>query len=128
MLERNRVALSLKSGVVSLLLAQDLLSSTLWQLAPYLDNYFLAGGREMTLTLSVLLYKKIPIPSGLGVVSTEETDILIHSDQCYVGSCSGDLGLCQGRPRHSGDLGGPALVWVEPLATRSITDLKTRCI
>lgn len=45
--------------MVSLLLVQGLLSSTLQQLAPYLDNFFLAGGREMTLTLSVLLYKKI---------------------------------------------------------------------
>lgn len=42
--------------VVSLLLAEDLLSTAFWQLSSSLENYFLAGGGEVALALSIHLY------------------------------------------------------------------------
>ena len=55
----SQVVLSLKSGVVSLLLAKDVLSTALWQLSSCLENYFLSGGGEVALALSICLYYQI---------------------------------------------------------------------
>lgn len=61
----NQVVLPLKIGMVSLLLTKDFLSIALWQLSSCLENYFLSGGGEVTLALSILLYYKIVHPPVL---------------------------------------------------------------
>lgn len=55
----NQVVLSLKSGVVGLLLTKDLLSTALCQLSSYLENYFLSDGGQVALALSIHLYYEI---------------------------------------------------------------------
>lgn len=64
----NQFVLSLKGGVVSLLLAEDLLGTAFWQLLSCLENYFLGGGGEVALALSIRLYYQI-VPTSLVVGS-----------------------------------------------------------
>lgn len=58
-LKTNQVVLSLKSGVDSVLLTKDLVSTALWQLSSCLENYFLGGGGQVALALSIHLYYEI---------------------------------------------------------------------
>lgn len=64
----NQFVLSLKGGVVSLLLAEDVLGTAFWQLLSCLENYFLGRGGEVALALSIRLYYQI-VPTSLVVGS-----------------------------------------------------------
>lgn len=55
----SQVVLSLKSELLSQLLAKDPLRTALWQLSSCLENYFLGGDGEVALALSIQLYYQI---------------------------------------------------------------------
>lgn len=57
----RQVVLSLRSGLLTQLLAKDPLRTALWQLSSCLENYFLSGGGEVALACPYICTTRLSI-------------------------------------------------------------------